>query len=235
MNAIYQRNLSSNVYQKFGNQTVQYIPPPMISSPRKTLNTNYILDYGMKHYYSAEIKSDKKMNNDNKPIYISNPQFLQNQPLYQSSVYQIPLVSQVQITPVVTVNNMTNSNLNNVSQTNMNAISPQINLSQNIANTKIIIPNYYSSKTNKINNNFIIAQSKPTYNTNSLFINGQMIYNAYPQQNLYSKNTYQIKNYYNINAQRLTNEIGNNNGNNNTNIAIDNSNFNNTMPSLKKK
>ena len=230
MSAIYQMSLNPNIYQNISYKQIQYIPTPILYSPQKNIDT-LPFNYGMKHYYSAELKSDRKVNNDYKPIYISNPQFVLSQPINNNILTQnrlYPVINQVQITPSINLNNMNNNT--NLVQANINNIHPQINLNQSIANDNILY--YYNTKTNKVNNNnILLSPQRPNYNNNSIYINEQIVYNGYPQQNIYSKNTISNsdKNYYNIEESRST-EAMNNSINN---MEINNSNFNNTMPGLK--
>lgn len=116
----------------------------------------------MKHYYNAELKSDKEINNDYNPIYILNSQFVLSQTIYnntnniftQNRLY--PLINQVDITPDINLNNM-NNNIN-LLQSYINNIHPQINLNQNIPNDNIVY--YYNTKINKVNNNNISISIK---------------------------------------------------------------------------
>ena len=95
MSIQYQRNLNSNIYPNY-NKTLQY--NTLIPSPQKNSDNN-IFNYGMKHYYSAEINSSKKVshNHNPKPVYILNPQFIANHinhninhNINQNILYSIP-------------------------------------------------------------------------------------------------------------------------------------------------
>ena len=224
MNVLYQRNLSSSIYPNY-NKSIQY--NPLFSSPQKNPDYNNSFTYGMRHYYSAEIKSYKKTSHDPKPVYILNPQFIANQifpinnNINQNILYSIPY-------QVHTADIGQRAKLNNI-----NAIPSNMNVNSNQLNNNLI-------NNNNINSNDIIYYSQATYNKiisnqNPNAINGQVIYNGINQQNNYNINQNINNIYYNTNQNNLVNMIHEEEKINN-NLKLENieiQNFNHTMPNLK--
>ena len=154
-------NLNINNNSNYINRPTTYFAN-LQTSPRKNLDNSYSLNYGMRHYYSAEIKSFYKNINHNysKPIYILNPQYIANKiPINngnQNLIYQMS--NQIQ-----TNNNRPTFNLNNNNINNMNIIPQQSNINN--------LNNIASQKTIKnINNNINI----PLQNNNINNVNNQI-------------------------------------------------------------
>ena len=241
MNVQYQTNINSNIYP---------LPNiiPIMYSPQKNLDTNYTLNSGMRRYYSAEIKTDKRYNHTIKPFYKLNPQFIANQMpvnnnINQTILYIIPY--QVQTNGKQTISKVNNINNINSMQNNVNIKFPN---NQIPSNQNIIINNNLNSNNNlnivpntKINNAIYNEQSLPNPNyimTNKTY----MINTEFLKQNDFNRNTAPIINnnnssFINTNIQnnminlikeeprpRITNEI--------ETIEIDK--FNSTMPNLRR-
>ena len=225
MNVQYQRNLSSNIYPNY-NKVLQY--NPLFSSPQKNSDNKYSFNYGMKHYYSAEINSYKKVTRDQKPIYILNPHFIEyqkippNNNLNQNILYSIPY-------QVHTANIHQMTNLNNINSipNDINNINNKLN--NNLLNNNVNTNNsvYYSQSTN----NRIVS------NPNQNVFNGQIIYTEYNQQNISNGDINQNINniYYNTNPNNRINIIQEGPKIKNTLKLenLENPNFNNTMPNLR--
>ena len=220
MNITYQTNPNQNIYINYPNKPIQYIPSTL-SSPKKIENFSSF-NYGLRYYYSAEIKSNKKTKYENKPIYILNPNYIANQlPTNNNSNQNIIYQQRI------------NDNINN-SNLNMIPIFPSQNIIKN--NINLMVTNnsnnpYFNQTTNRV----IITQ--PTqYSTINNF-NEQNIFNGFTQQNNFNRNTVPNNLYYNINQNNFIisqseqkiqpfklNDIQLEN--------IEIQNFNNTMPNL---
>ena len=159
---------------------------PFYSSPKNT--SNFYFNYGMRHYYSAEIKSNSKINhNVRKPIYILNPYYIANQ--LTNKIYNTNSIY-IKSCQIQTNNNTPTKSLNQI-LINRNIIN-QNNESQ-INNKKIIIYN--------INNDSNI-NPKINFNQN---ISGRNT-NIYPlRKNIYSYDSYSVKTYNN-NKEKITYE-----------------------------
>ena len=181
MNNNYHNNFHRNI--PIINANYAYTQPKYVtslySSPKKSTG-NFSFNYGMRHYYSAEIKSDSKINHSvHKPIYILNPLYvanhLSNKIYNTNSLYVLSNPIQANINKLVINTNQQNFNNNNMINQNNGSqiktnktmiyntntinynINPQINVNQNISrkNTNILSikkdNNSYESHTVKTN------------------------------------------------------------------------------------
>ena len=201
----------------------------LISSPKKAKDNNYSFNYGIRHYYSAEIKSNnyKAINKFSKPIYIMNPYFLAN----QASSNKIYLNNELYklSSPIQVNNNKTviNSN-NNVNAKNNYEIRTQKTFTNNI-NPKLIINTKHIDKNyNLYNNNTVKSINQINSHINNKF-KERSTYNQYSYQNL---NKLDLESNFNNN---LDININNNIINIQSSKIIKNKNFNKTEPNLKMK
>ena len=222
MNVTYQVNVNNrtNANYNYINLQQKYISR-MYLSPKKKAENNYPYNYGMRHYYSAEIKPNSKMNQYQKPIYILNPYFVETQ-----------------LTPIKSYNKNSLYNINNRYEVrtqktfnNINNIIPQTNVNQtiiknNINNSKEFVNNFYSYRVHTINTNQIPNK-----------INQRMSYglytNPYKDNNIDVNNNYITNNHFNMIQKNIKIGITEKKNYNFDNI-IENEIFNNTMPHLTR-
>ena len=148
MNINYQKNIL-NI--PIINSNYAYTQPKYVaslySSPKKNIG-NFSFNYGMRHYYSAEIKSSSKINhNVHKPIYILNPYYAAN-PLINQKIYNTNSIY-ILSNQIHTNKNYSTNSINQQNFINQNIINknnePQIKVEKtimyNINNNNNIINN----------------------------------------------------------------------------------------------
>ena len=248
MNVKYQVNLNNipNSSLNYANIKPKYISS-LYSSPKKSLdNNNYPFNYGMRNYYSAEIKPNTKPNHYyQKPIYILNPYFVANQ-LSPRKIYNSNSLY-ILSSPRHNNNNKTIFNYNNNNNINLNngfEIKSQKTIINNINNINNINPQIHVTQRVIPNRNDLERNTINYYPYNSQTAKTNPIPKQINQRVTYSKYTNPIPDKFNVEVN-INNNININNTNNDFNIIqndvknknddyiFEDKNFNNTMPNLK--